>query len=256
VITLLFFAANLGLYYYQRWGSWLLGAIRVPRLNRMLRQGEFSTVSLGDVLTYTFNLPSDWQKRIAPMAGGVAIGLVIIVLAWMIYRFFLQKNWSGKYSLANILMVGCLLVGTIFPAAVYGSSAEPGCMTDFLTYYEEAGRAFADLLPPGSVVYWKGSGRHLAFMLYVDNVKLFPPQIHAGGGYMSGDTQQLLRFGIYNEEMDKQWRESADILVFWPTYVTKEVRDFLDQPGYERVPFDMGKLAQCEDELLVYRRTP
>ena len=92
-------------------------------------------------------------------------------------------------------------------------------------------------------------------MLYVDNVKLFPPQIHAGGGYMAGDTQQLLRFGIYNEELDKQWRESADILVFWPTYVNKEVRDFLAPPLYERVPFDMGKLAQCEDELLVYRRT-
>ena len=92
-------------------------------------------------------------------------------------------------------------------------------------------------------------------MLYVDNVKLFPPQIHAGGGYMAGDTQQLLRFGIYNEELDKQWRESADILVFWPTYVNKEVRDFLAQPVYERIPFDMGKLAQCEDELLVYRRT-
>ena len=255
LVTLLFFAANLGLYYYQRWGSWLLSAIRVPRLNRLLRQGDFSTVSLGDVLTYTFDLPNDVQKRIAPVTGGIFIGLIVIALAWMIYRFFIQKRWPGKYSLANILLSCCLLVGTVFPATLDGRSTEPGCTTNFLTYYEEAGKAFARVLPPGSVLYWKGSGRHLAFMLYVDNVKLFPPQIHAGGGYMSGDTQQLLRFGIYNEEMDKQWRESADILVFWPTYVTREVRDFLDQPEYERVPFDMGKLAQCEDELLVYRRT-
>jgi len=255
LVMLLFFAANLGLYYYQRWGSWLLGAIQVPRLNRILRQGEFSTVSLGDVLTYTFNLPNDLQRRIPAVAGGIFIGVIVIALAWMGYRFFLQKRWHGKYSLANILLSCCLLTGTIVPATLDRPSAESGCMTDFLTYYEEAGRAFADLLPPGSTVYWKGSGRHLAFMLYVDNVKLFPPQIHAGGGYMAGDTQQLLRFGIYNEELDKEWRESADILVFWPTYVNKEVRDFLAQPIYERIPFDMGKLAQCEDELLVYRRT-
>src|SRR5215216_784500 len=255
VVTLLFFAANLGLFYYQRWGSWLLSAIRVPRLKHMLRQGGFSTVSLGDFLTYTFHLPNDVQRRIPPVVGGILLGMILIALAWMSYRFFFQKRGPGKYSLANLLLACCLLVGTVFPAMLDGRPGEPGCMTNFLTYYEQAGRSFADVLPPESVVYWKGSGRHLAFMLYVDNVKLFPPQIHAGGGYMTGDTQRLLRFGIYNEELDKQWRDSADILVYWPTYVTKEVRDFLDQHAYERVPFDMGKLAQCEDELFVYRRT-
>ena len=76
-----------------------------------------------------------------------------------------------------------------------------------------------------------------------------------GGGYVTGDTQQLLRLGRYNEELDTQWRQSADVLVIWETYLTKEIRDFLDQPAYERVPFSMGNLAQCEDVLLVYRKT-
>jgi hypothetical protein len=255
LVTLLFFAASMGLYYYQLWGNWLLETVRVPRLNRLLRQGEFSTIPLGDLLTYTFNLPAELQRRIAPVVGGIFIGALVLALVWLIHRFFLQKNWPGKVPLANLLLSCVLLIGTLFPAVLSGGPGEEGCSTDFLTYYEEAGKAFADLLPPGSVLYWKGSGRHLAFMLYVDEVKLFLPQIHAGGGYMAGDTQQLLRFGIYNEELDKQWRESADILVFWPTYVTEDVRDFLDQPTYERVPFDMGNLAQCEDELLVYRKT-
>ena len=92
-------------------------------------------------------------------------------------------------------------------------------------------------------------------MLYVDDVKLFLPQIHAGGGYAAGDSQRLLRFGLYNEELDKQWRQSADILIIWPTYFTDEFRDFFEQPGYERVAYDMGNLAQCEDVLLVYRKT-
>ena len=124
-----------------------------------------------------------------------------------------------------------------------------------MTYYEEAAYQLSDLIPPESVVYWKGSGRHLAFMLYMDDVKLFLPQIHAGGGYAAGDSQRLLRFGLYNEELDKEWRQSADILIIWPTYFTDEFRDFFEQPGYERVAYDMGNLAQCEDVLLVYRKT-
>ena len=125
----------------------------------------------------------------------------------------------------------------------------------FLTYYEDAGRTLADLIPPGSQLYWRGSGRHLAFMLYVNNVKIFPPQIHAGAGYADGETQRLFRLGFFNEELDEQWRESADILVVWDTYFTKEVREFFEQPGYEQIPFDMGNLSQCEDALYVFRKT-
>lgn len=254
LVILLFFAASMGLYYYQSWGNWLLDTVRLPRLNRMLRQGEFSTLPLRDLLTHTFDLPPDLQRRIAPVGGGILIGLIVILLVWMVYRFALRKGWIGKNSFAAIVLSCSLLVGTVFPATLSSSPGEAACRTKFLTYYEEAGRSFADLLPPGSSVYWKGSGRHLAFMLYVDNVKLFPPQIHAGGGYMSGDTRQLLRFGIYNEELDKQWRDSADLFVIWDKYFTEEFREFFDQPGYERIPFDMGNLAQCEDVLLVYRR--
>jgi hypothetical protein len=111
------------------------------------------------------------------------------------------------------------------------------------------------MIPPGSLVYWKGSGRHLAFMLYMDDIKIFPPQIHAGGGYVVGDSQQLIRLGVFNQELDERWRQSADILIVWNTYMTKEFREFLKQPGYEPIPFDMGKLSKCEDELYVFRRT-
>jgi hypothetical protein len=255
IFSVLFFAASLGLYYFQRWGDWLLNHVQVPRLNRILRQGEFATIPLKDILTQNFELSTEMQRRIAPVAGGIFIGILFMCLLWGLYRFFIQRRRMGNHSFANTLLAGCLLVGTVFPVTVDKRPGEEQCRTKFLTYYEEAGQSFANLLPPGSVVYWKGSGRHLAFLLYVDDVKFFLPQIHAGGGFVAGDTQKLLRLGLYNEELDKQWRESADILVFWPRYLTKEMREFLDGPAYELIPFDMGKLAQCEDVLLVYRRT-
>ena len=253
--VLLIFAASMGLYYFQSWGDGVLDQVRVPRPNRIFRQGDFSTIPLRDILTYTFGLPIDLQKRIASAGGGLFVGLMVIVLAWAFQRFVLQKRGLGTYSFANIVLSVFLLVGSLFPVALNERPGEVACSGNFLTYYEQAGRSFADLLGPGSVVYWRGSGRHLAFMLYVDDVKLFLPQIHAGGGYMAGDSRELLKLGLYNEELDREWRQSADILVIWPTYMTKEFRDFFAQPGYEEISFDMGKLAQCEDVLFVYRKT-
>jgi hypothetical protein len=255
IVSLLFFAANLGLYYYQRWGNWLLDTVPVPRLNRLIRAGEFSATSLKEVLTYTFNLSPEIQKRIVPTGAGLLLGLMLILLVWGIYRFLLQKNRTGIFPLTNLVLAVCLFVGTALPVALRDVAGEENCSTHFLAYYEEAARTLSRIVPAGSLVYWKGSGRHLAFMLYMGDIKIFPPQIHAGGGYVVGDSQQLLRLGVFNEELDKQWRQSADILIVWDTYFTKEFRDFIDHSAYEQIPFDMGKLAQCEDPLYVFRRT-
>lgn len=255
VVSLLFFAASLGLYYYQRWGNWLLDTIPVPRLNRILRAAEFSTVSLKEVLTYTFNLSPEIQKRLVPAGAGLLLGLSLILLVWAIHRFLLSKIGTGVFPLTNIILVVCLFAGTALPVALKDVAGEENCSTHFLSYYEEAARTLSRMIPPGSLVYWKGSGRHLAFMLYMDDIKIFPPQIHAGGGYVVGDSQQLIRLGVFNQELDERWRQSADILIVWNTYMTKEFREFLKQPGYEPIPFDMGKLSKCEDELYVFRRT-
>ena len=255
IVALLFFAANLGLYYYQKWGDWLLNNVQLPRLNRILRGSEFSAIPLKDVLTYTLNLAPEVQKRIVPAAAGILIGSILIILVWSIHHFLFQKNTRALYPFAQLVLAACLFVGTAFPVLLSGPAGVGKCSTRFLSYYEEAGRSLARLVPPGSQIYWNGSGRQLAFILYLDDVKIFPPQIHAGGGYAIGESDHLLKFGLYNEELDKQWRDSADILMVWDTYFTKEVREFFDQPGYERVPFDMGNLAQCEDVLHVFRRT-
>ena len=41
-------------------------------------------------------------------------------------------------------------MGTVLPFGVTWISNERKCSTNFLTYYEEAGKALADLIPPGS----------------------------------------------------------------------------------------------------------
>jgi hypothetical protein len=254
-IGVLFFATTLGLNYYQIWSDWLLQNLQLPRVNRILTSGQLAFLSLGDVFTHTLNISAQLQKRLAAALGGLLAGGMVLGVIWVVQRYSLQRTMKGMHAFANMVLACCLVIGTVLPFGVNWISNERKCSTHFLTYYEEAGRTLADLIPPGSQLYWRGSGRHLAFMLYVDNVKIFPPQIHAGAGYADGDTQRLFRLGFFNEELDKQWRESADILIVWDTYFTKEVREFFEQPGYEPIPFDMGNLSQCEDKLHVFRKT-
>jgi hypothetical protein len=251
----LFFAALLGLNYYQAWSDWLLQNIQVPRVNRLFTSGRLSTISLEDIFTSTLNVSPPVQRRIASAMGGLFLGGVLLALVWMLYGF-LRRTSLRSYPFVNIVVSCCLIVGTVLPFGIRWISNERECSTHFLSYYEKAAKTLATLVPSGSQLYWRGSGRHLAFMLYIDHVKIFPPQIHAGGGYADGETERLYRLGFFNEELDKQWRDSADILIIWDTYFTKDVQEFFDQPGYEQIPFDMGKLAQCEDALYVFRRTP
>mgnify|MGYP006376143893 FL=1 len=204
VVVLLLFAAGLGSYYFQRTGEWSLAAIQFPRVND---EGQFTFASLGEVLTYIFNLPLDVQKRIGTAFTGVLVGILLLTVSWIIHRFALIKNWMGQNaSLATLNLF--LLVGVILPPAANAGMYATPCSTNFLTYYEQAGHALADAIPPDSLVYWKGSGRHIAMLLYMDDVRFFPPQITAGAGYVrAGDPERLLRFGLFTDEMDLQWRE-------------------------------------------------
>ena len=252
-IVALVFAAFLGLNYYQAWSDWLLQNVQVPRIHRLLTSGRLSAVSLEAIFTSTLNISPPVQRRLASALGGMFLGTVVLIVAWGLYRF-LQSKSLRSYPFVNIVVSCCLIVGTILPFGINWASTNRTCSTQFLSYYEEAAKTLATLVPPDSQLYWRGSGRHLAFMLYIDPVKIFPPQIHAGGGYADGDTERLYRLGLFNEELDKQWREDADIFIVWDTYYTKDVQEFFSQPGYEQIPFDMGELAQCEDALYVFRR--
>jgi hypothetical protein len=254
VIILLSFASGFGLYYFQRLGTWALTAIQFPRVNRLFSEGELAWATLGDILTFIVNVPLDGQKRIGAALTGFLVGLLLLIVFWMIRRFGRSQSWiHGHASLSALNLF--LILGVILPPALNTQIYSMPCSMRFLSYYEAAGRSLSEAIPPGSLVYWKGSGRHVALMLYVEDIRLFPPQITAGAGYVrAGDPDRLLRFGLFNDEMDLQWRESADFFIIWDGYPNTNLSDFQNDDRYEAVPYDMGSLNQCEDVLHLFRR--
>jgi hypothetical protein len=148
-----------------------------------------------------------------------------------------------------------LVLGVILPRAAGNDFSSTPCSINFLSDYEMTGQALSEAIPPDSRVFWKGSGRHIALMLYVDDIRIFVPQINAGGGYFeSGDRDQMLKFGIFSEAINTEWLEVADVFIIWEGYPNTELDDFENVPGYERIPYEMGVLAQCEEPLHLFRR--
>lgn len=254
---LLFFAGGLGLYYFQRWGDCLLSVIRIPLAHRWITQDKFSWATLRDILTYQLDLTPDVQKRVASIVGGILIGLLILLIAWAIRRWYHPGGTFRQISAAQLGLSFILIVGSLLPPALRTSISSADCTMNFLSRYEQAGHLLANALPADALVYWEGSGRHLGLLLYVDDVRVFPPQITAGAGLMlGGDSDRLLRMGLYNEEMDLQWREPADLFIIWKNRPNIELDDFQNHPAYQAIPFSLGDLDQCEDKLFLFRKSP
>jgi hypothetical protein len=184
------------------------------------------------------------------MAAGI-IFVVVWIIAWLLDGRKIQGSLFPIRAVLNtFLMIGVLLP----PVAEVGSLSTP-CSTNFLSDYEQTGHALSEAIPPDSQVFWKGSGRHIALMLYVEDIRIFAPQINAGGGYfVSGDREQMLRFGIFDEAINTEWLEMADVFIIWQGYPNTELEYFENDPGYERIPYDMGDLVRCEDPLYLFRR--
>jgi hypothetical protein len=253
--VLLVFSAGIGLHYYQQLGDWSLATLQLPRLSQLFTAGGRVWVPLGEALSNRLNPSIGVQRRIASaLAGGLAAMLLFILIS--ITRWFTQRRMgNGTLPFMRAALMGFLTLGVILPPAIEAGSYSTRCSTDFLSDYEKMGHALSEAIPPDSLVYWKGSGRHIALMLYVENVRIFAPQINAGGGYfVSGDRDELLRFGIFDDAIDAEWREMADVFIVWQGYPNTELGDFENNPGYERILYDMGGLARCEEPLYLFRR--
>ncbi|RIK31425.1 MAG: hypothetical protein DCC56_04365 [Anaerolineae bacterium] len=249
---LVLFCAIVGLNYYAAWSDRLLDFIHLPRARALLSNGKIDFASLREALTYSLHMAPDVQKRVAAALGGAFVGGGLLALIWVFHR----QALAGKYA-RNLAVVSTFMIaGVILPVFDNYRRAPTECSVNFLTYYEQAGKSLAKITPPNSLVYWKGSGRQLALLLYIDDLRYFPPQISAGAGHLIGESEHLLKFGLYNDELDLQWKEAADLYFIWKAFPTVTFDEFLDPTQYKPILFEMGELSACEDRLYLFEKLP
>lgn len=175
------------------------------------------TIELGKYLELRFQIESYPLKRLVPALFGAGIGISLLALAGLAcWRE--QRKTGGKGSLfapATLALSVFLLLGILLAPTRWmsGGRAVYDCSQGAMAGYEAAGRDLAQKIPAGSLVYWRG-GKSIAPLLYVPGIRIFPQQMEGDYSYyLGGDSQQLLKLGLMNPELDAQWLAQADYIL-------------------------------------------
>ena len=188
----------------------------------------------------------------------VSVLVVLLFAAGLIFirRFYADRRvWSRKVGLIGLNAL--LILGLILsPTRVLGKGNDffdcDG--SNVLASYARVGEYLRSIIPPGSQVYW--DGRIDAIFLYLPDVKIYPPQLnHSHSYFVGGDTDALLRTGLWNDVLAKQWLAETDYILIESGLKQDWVMEILNSDKYEKLKAS-PKAEKCrwQSSILVYKR--
>jgi hypothetical protein len=222
ILLVLILSTGIGFSLFESIGRWVY-EIPVPRM----RDGQFlpGTASLVEILTNRFGLTLTVIKRGVSAGMGLLVGLGTLLAAFLIWR-------RAKPDFAHVLINSFLVLGFVLAPIVNARGSRIECEQDLLTANEQLGTYLANIIPSNSLVYWDG-GLSFTPMIYVPQVRIFPPQINSGYTFWNGgEADTVYRLSHWNSELNEQWKNSADIFIIEvKRYSTW--KDFLNPQEFE-----------------------
>jgi len=189
------------------------------------------------------------------VASVVVLILFAVGLLWS-RRFYADRRiWRKKVGLIGLNAL--LILGLILsPTKVLGKGNDffdcDG--SNVLASYERAGEYLRSVIPPGSQVYWMG--RMDAIFLYLPEVKVYPPQLnHLHSYFVGGDADALLRTGLWNDVLARQWLTETDYVLVEAGLQQDWVMEILDSDKYIKLkPAPKTEKCRWQSSILVYKR--
>jgi hypothetical protein len=239
LLVLLLLSAGIGYtssgYDSEDLGAWLLN-IRVPRLKDFFTTWRFlpGDVELWRVIANKFGLEYATSHWLVPTIAGFIVGIVLLTISIVIWHAYARKRGFAvmPFSMLIFLFAGTILSPT---PALGGGYTKYDCRGDIIRAYEQTGHYLAEIIPPGSKVYWDG-GASIP-LLYTPGIRILPGQIYGFWGLSPDkDVDRVLKYGLWNEEIANQWRNEADfILVEANRYDVKWDEFFLSGHQFEEL---------------------
>ncbi len=224
--------------------------ISIPRI----KNGQIQTGSatLWQILENKFGWPYAQSRRIAPAVAGGGLGLLIILLAGA-FRLLQTKFYSAAKPYPFAALAGLFLLASAFvltPTPVLGGgSHESDCSADSLAAYAELGAYLGAIIPPGAQIYWDGI-LSPAPLLYLSDVKIYPPQLNGAYGYylsINGTVDEHLRHGSWNQPLATQWRAEADYFLIGTR--SKDSNAFyIENPDLYRLVGESPPIDTCQPD--------
>jgi len=202
-------------------------------------------------------------RRLIPAAAGLVVGILIILLALVLFYLILKRLPLFRLSFEFTAALIFLVAGTLLSPSLLlgGGRFAYDCSGDTIASYESTGAQLASLIPPSSKVYWdsgSSSSSVSSLLLYLPGRQVFPPQINGPFSYRIGGNPDLLfRAGFWNDELASQWVEAADVIVIQkpPIFPSWEYYISLDNYDVHLVQQPLGS-CQVQSDLRVYLRKP
>ncbi|MGB8984041.1 MAG: hypothetical protein WCC12_19380 [Anaerolineales bacterium] len=166
-----------------------------------------------------------------------------------------RRAWLGRVGiigLSALLILGLMLS----PTKVLGRGNDffdcDG--SNVLASYKESGKYLRSVIPPGSQVYW--DGRINAIFLYLPDVRIYPPQLNPSHSFfIGGNTDALLRIGLWNDVLARQWLAETDYVLVEAGEQQEWVMEILESDKYIKLK-SSPKAEKCrwQSAILVFKR--
>lgn len=234
VLSVLLFAIASGFGAFSEIGNKLI-EMRIPETFRDFP--EFELITLRKFLKVEQNIDFRDARRLIPTIVGVGIGLIILISAYTVWYWKERRRTpSGdtihKTSFGYWLLICFLITGTIIAPLFYfyNPSNASGCEKSFITASESVGIELADVIPPGSSVYWQ-AGDSMIPLLHVPGVQIYPPQLNGAYSFKiegEDETDLLLKLGYWNSVLKDQWITEADFILVQDDLIDDDLRTYLN----------------------------
>ncbi|MGB7116027.1 MAG: hypothetical protein WBD56_07770 [Anaerolineales bacterium] len=265
ILLIIFISTLVGFGVYEQIGKQIL-EIQIPRSILEFPDKVSGTVPIQNYLKKTYDYDFKTSRRVVSTILGFGISLLILFLAFVIRVIFphLRKLFSkdnksalpvyGYWALLLFLLIGSILSPVV---DIMDERDAFFCNRDVIASYEAAGEHLASVIPPGAQVYWKG-GNSVVPLLYVPEIKIYPPQLNGDYSYKyDGDPDQLLKYGWWSVPLADQWINEADFVLVQQRYYDEWYRKRLKSGAFEELE-STNPTVYCEDNthIRIFKRLP
>jgi len=217
------------------------------RLKKVLRERSGLTHKEFDQLS----------RRVLPATAGFLFGVGVLLISIIVSVANRRAGWFAGVSFGVLALITFLVAGFLFSRSVFlgGGYHNYDCSGDVLNGYEKAGNQLAEIIPPGSTIYWNG-GNSAVPLLYLQDVQIFAPQINSDYSYrLDGDPDALFRYGFWNEQLAFQWADESNFILIEERQLDAWLENLVDENGFQKVAETVPVLPCREDSsILVYQR--
>jgi hypothetical protein len=217
------------------------------RLKRVLRERSGLTHKEFDQIS----------RRVLPAISGFLFGVGVLLLAIIITYISRKAGWFAGASFGVLALLTFLAAGYLFSrSSLFGGGYHSyDCSGDVMKSYERAGEQLAELIPPGSTVYWNG-GNSAVPLLYLQDIRIFAPQINSDYSFrLDGDPDALFRYGFWNEQLAFQWADESDFILIEDRQLDDWLENLVEENGFKMVSVTDPALPCREDSgILIFQR--